>query len=117
MNGYSENTFAQGRDFAASLGLTPRQNSTGGKTKLLGISKRGNGYLRKLLVHGARSVIMHAHKHDDALSQWIERLKSRKHINVVTVALANKLARIAWVIVTKGGDFDSDKAASFKIAA
>ncbi len=66
--------FAKGRDFAASLGLTPRQHSTGGKDRLLGISKRGDSYLRKLLVHGARAVIRHAKDRDDGLSQWLKQL-------------------------------------------
>ncbi len=87
--------FSKGRDFAASLGLTPRQHSTGGKQRLLGISKRGDGYLRKLLVHGARAVLRHAKNRDDGLSQWLNELMARKHANVVTVALANKTARIA----------------------
>ena len=91
--------FSKGREFAASLGLTPRQHSTGGKERLLGISKRGDGYLRKLLVHGARAVLRHAKHRDDPLSQWLNDLKTRKHVNVVTVALANKTARIAWAIV------------------
>jgi len=98
--------FGRGRDFAASLGLTPRQHSSGGKERLLGISKRGDPYLRKLLVHGARAVIRFAERHDDALSCWIKRMLSRKHSNVVTVALANKTARIAWAVVH--GDVDSD---------
>jgi transposase len=88
-------TYRKGRDFAASLGLTPRQHNTGGKARLLGISKRGDGYLRKLLVHGARAVLRHAHRHDDTLSQWLMKLKSTKHVNIVTVALANKTARVA----------------------
>ena len=91
--------FTKGRDFAASLGLTPGQHSTGGKDRLLGISKRGDPYLRKLLVHGARAVLRHAKKRDDGLSQWLNRLVARKHINVVSVALANKTARVAWAIV------------------
>jgi transposase len=91
--------FSKGRDFAASLGLTPRQHSTGGKDRLLGISKRGDCYLRKLLVHGARAVLRHASKRDDELSQWLNVLTARKHVNVVTVALANKTARVAWALV------------------
>ena len=92
-------SFTKGRDFAASLGLTPRQHSTGGKERLLGISKRGNPYLRKLLVHGARAVIQHAKRRDDPLSQWINDLAARKHTNVATVALANKTARVAWALI------------------
>jgi transposase len=93
------NAFNKGRDFAASLGLTPRQHSTGGKDRLLGISKRGDSYLRKLLVHGSRAVIRHASKKEDNLSQWINRMVSRKHVNVAIVALANKTARAAWAMV------------------
>jgi transposase len=98
--------FNKGRDFAVSLGLTPRQHSTGGKDRLLGISKRGDAYLRKLLVHGARSVLLHAKDRDDALSQWLKALIARKHPNVVVVALANKTARVAWAIVHNATDYD-----------
>jgi len=73
--------FSKGRDFAASLGLTPRQHSTGGKDRLLGISKRGDSYLRKLLVHGARSVIRHAKNRDDSLSRWIQALLCNRPVN------------------------------------
>jgi transposase len=103
--------FRKGRDFAVSLGLTPKQHSTGGKERLLGISKRGDGYLRKLLVHGARAVIRHAANRDDALSLWLQRLLSRKHTNVVTVALANKTARMAWAIVRNSTDYQPELAA------
>jgi len=98
--------FRKGRDFAASLGLTPRQHSTGGKDRLLGISKRGDSYLRKLLVHGARAVLRHAKARDDGLSQWLNELAARKHVNVATVALANKTARIAWAIVHNETAYD-----------
>ena len=98
--------FNKGRDFAVSLGLTPRQHSTGGKERLLGISKRGDSYLRKLLVHGARAVLRHTKDRDDALSQWLMALAARKHPNVVIVALANKTARVAWAIVHRGTDYD-----------
>lgn len=98
--------YASGRDFAASLGLVPRQHSTGGKERLLGISKRGNSYIRTLLVHGARAVIWHSKDRDDPLSQWIKSLLARKPANVVAVALANKLARIAWAVTTKEIEFD-----------
>jgi transposase len=98
-------TYRKGRDFAASIGLTPRQHSAGGKPTLLGISKRGDGYLRKLLVHGARAVIRHAHRHDDSLSQWLMKLTSRKHVNIVTVALANKTARVAWAMVNNNESY------------
>ncbi len=107
--------FSKGRDFAASLGLTPRQHSTGGKTRLLGISKRGDGYLRKLLVHGARAVLHHAKNRDDGLSQWLHELTARKHANIVTVALANKTARIAWAIVHNDMNYNPMLAAGQKM--
>lgn len=103
--------FSKGRDFAASLGLTPRQHSTGGRDRLLGITKRGDSYLRKLLVHGARSVIRHAKNREDALSQWIKGLTGRKHANVAAVALANKTARMAWALVHDDADYDPTRAA------
>ena len=99
-------SFTKGRDFAASLGLTPRQHSTGGKDRLLGISKRGDAYLRKLLVHGARAVLRHAKDRDDGLSQWLKALTARKHVNVATVAMANKTARVAWAIVRHDMAYD-----------
>jgi transposase len=95
-------TFRKGRDFAAWLGLVPRQHSTGGKQKLLGISKRGDSYLRRLFIHGARSVILHAKRDRNPLGQWIQKLEARTHRNVAVVALANKLARIAWAVLTSG---------------
>jgi transposase len=97
---------------AAALGLTPRQHSSGGKGRLLGISKRGDAYLRCLLVHGARSAMRTAKDKDDRLSRWIIDLHSRRHANVVAVALANKMARMAWVMMTKGVDYDPDLAAA-----
>lgn len=105
-------SFRKGRDFAASLGLTPRQHSTGGRDRLLGISKRGDPYLRKLLVHGARAVLRHAKRRDDALSQWANALSSRKHANVVTVALANKTARVAWALAAGGTTYDPELVAA-----
>lgn len=98
--------FSKGRDFAASLGLTPGQHSTGGKDRLLGISKRGDAYVRKLLVHGARAVLRHAKKRDDGLSLWLNALAARKHLNVTSVALANKMARIAWAVVHNETAYD-----------
>ena len=104
--------FAKGRDLAVSLGLTPKQHSTGGKDRLLGISKRGDPYLRKLLIHGARSVIHHSKDKDDGLSRWIKGLTARRHINVACVALANKTARIAWAMIRKGTEYQPELAAS-----
>ena len=95
--------FTKARELAAWLGLVPRQHSTGGKTKLLGITKTGNSYVRRLLIHGARSVIVHSHRGKDRLSQWITSLECRVHSNKVTVALANKLARICWAVLRSGG--------------
>jgi transposase len=95
--------FRKARDMAAWLGLTPRQHSTGGKTTLLGISKRGSSYLRRLLVHGARSCVMHLDRSRDRLGGWLDALQARMHANKVTVALAAKIARIAWVVMTKPG--------------
>ena len=104
--------FRRGRDFAASLGLTPKQHSTGGRDRLLGISKRGDSYLRKQLVHGARAVLRHVDGKDDGLSHWLKGLASRKHINVATVALANKTARIAWALAHGEEDYDEKLAAA-----
>ncbi|MFC0402982.1 IS110 family transposase [Paraburkholderia rhizosphaerae] len=98
--------FKSGRHLAAWLGLVPREFSTGGKQHLLGITKRGNPYLRKLLVHGARSCVLHLDRTKDHLGVWIGRMESRGiHRNKVIVALANKLARIAWVVLTRQGAF------------
>lgn len=93
--------FKRGRDVSASIGLVPRQHSTGGKNILLGISKRGDQELRGLLVHGARSVVRMAHKRTDKLSQWVCHLVERRGMNKAVVALANKLARIAWAVTTQ----------------
>jgi transposase len=93
--------FANGRFFAAWLGLTPREYSTGGKTTLLGISKRGNTYLRRILIHGARSCVQTCDRQRHPLGAWITKLEQRMHRNKVIVALANKIARVAWKILTK----------------
>ncbi len=98
--------FVKGRDLAAWLGLTPRQHSTGGKTKLLGISKRGNGYLRKQLIHGARAAMPHLAAKPTQLGSWLQSMLARAHPNVVVVALAAKLGRIAWAVLRKEEDFD-----------
>jgi transposase len=92
--------FRNGREFAAWLGLVPRQSSTGGKTRLGGISKRGNGYLRRLLVNGAHTAL-HWSKVAKA-DPWMISLRARKHRLVATVALANKTARIAWAVMSNG---------------
>jgi transposase len=104
--------FANGRQMAASLGLTPKQNSSGGKEKLLGISKRGDPYVRSLLVHGARSVFRLAKGKDDRLSQWVMRIANAHHPNVAVVAMANKTARIAWAMIRNGSDYQPELAAA-----
>jgi transposase len=94
-------TFQKGRNLAAWMGIVPRECSTGGKQKLLGISKRGNTYLRTLFVQGARSVLQQRHKQAPGLSYWLAQLLGRTHQNVVVVALANKLVRMAWAVLCK----------------
>jgi transposase len=91
--------FKRGRDLAAWLGLTPRQQSSGGKDRLLGISKRGDTYLRTLLIQGAKSVLKVVDKKTDPRSLWLQNLCARKHKNIAAVALANKNARIAWALL------------------
>ena len=91
--------YRRGRDVSAALGLVPRQHSTGGKDRLLGISKRGDAYLRSLLVHGARAVVIQAAKKDDHLSRWINRVKAQRGHNKAVVALANKMARMGWAVL------------------
>jgi transposase len=93
--------FRRGRDLAAWLGMVPREYSTGGKQKLLGISKRGNNYLRRLFVQGARTVMQHRAKQSPGLSSWLAQLLARSHQNVAIVALANKLVRMAWAVLCK----------------
>jgi transposase len=98
--------FANGRQLAAWLGLVPRQHSSGGKEILMGISKRGDCYVRTLLIHGARAVIQQAERRNEADS-WLKRLLARRSKNVATVAVAAKNARIAWAILAHGRDYDS----------
>ena len=92
-------SFARGRDLAAWLGLVPRQVTTGGRPRLLGITKRGNKYLRKMLIQGARSAMPTLRKSDTRLGAWLRGLLSRAHANVAVVALAAKLARIVWALL------------------
>jgi len=93
--------FKNGRQLAAWLGLTPRQHSSGGKDRLMGITKRGNCYLRKLLVHGARSVIYRCRNKDDSRSKWLAGIEDRRGTMKATVAQANKTARIVWAVLAK----------------
>ena len=104
-------TFTRGRDFAAWVGLVPRQVTTGGKPRLLGISKRGNKYLRKLLIHGARAALPALASSGTPLGHWLRALMQRVHKNVAVVALANKLARIAWAVLRRGVAFNAAAAA------
>lgn len=97
--------FKSGRDVSAALGLVPRQHSSGGRNTLMGISKKGDKYLRSLLVHGARSVVNYAHRKEDKLSLWVTRLIDKRGKNKAIVALANKLARIAWAITTSKSEY------------
>lgn len=94
-------SFSRGRDVAASLGLVPRQHSTGGKTVLLGISKRVDRYLRSQLVHGARAVVSQAEGKEDPLSRWINRIHQKRGKNNAVVAMANKMARMGWAILSQ----------------
>lgn len=104
--------FGSARQFAASVGLVPRQYSTGGKPTLLGISKRGDKNLRRLLVQGARAIMQRIDRRTDRLGVWVRELLARRHSNVVACALANKLARIAWAILAKGTNYRSEQAVS-----
>jgi transposase len=97
--------FRKGREFAAWLGIVPRQHSTGGKARLLGISKRGNVYLRKILIHGARAAVLRIKRDRAPIGAWLDALDSRAPKNVVVVAMANKLARIAWAVLSSGNDY------------
>lgn len=96
--------FRSGREFAAWLGLVPKQTGTGGKTHLHGISKRGDTYLRTLLIHGARSVLSHAKEP----GQWVEHMKRRRPSNIVIVALANKIARTIWAVLAHGRAYQKE---------
>jgi transposase len=105
--------FESGRHLAAWLGLVPRQNSSGGKERLGGISKAGDGYLRRLLVHGARAVM----RWHGTTSPWLAGLLERRPVNVAVVALANKLARVAWAVMARGEDYRRPEAAAEPAAA
>src|SRR6202140_3259817 len=97
--------FRKGREFAAWLGIVPREHSTGGKQKLLGISKRGNSYLRKILIHGARAAVLRMRRDRAPIGPWLDALDARAPKNVVVVAMANKLARITWAVLSSGEDY------------
>jgi len=103
-------SFANGRQLAAWLGLVPKQYSTGGKTNLQGISKRGDIYLRTLLIHGGRAIIRCASQKLSTTSSWLSRLLARRHKNVATVALANRNARIVWALLAHDREYRADYA-------
>lgn len=99
--------FKSAAQFGAWLGLTPRQNSSGGKTSLGGITKRGDNYLRTLLIQGAKSVVLTGKHNDDPIAQWAQRLRQRCGWQKAVVALANKNARILWAIMSKDERYDA----------
>ncbi|TAK63575.1 IS110 family transposase [Methylobacter sp.] len=104
--------FDKSRQVPAWLGLVPKQDSSGGKPKLLGISKRGDAYLRTLLIHGARAVVKAAAKKDDAQNRWINDLVKRRNANIAAVAVANKNARIVWALLTRTESYHTPVSAS-----
>ena len=102
--------FSSGRELSAWCGLVPRQHSSGGKQRLSSVTKNGNRNLRTLIIHGARSVMRCMKNRDDSLGLWLKRLEARRGFLKTTVALANKLTRIIWRILTDGVDFNMNKA-------
>ena len=103
------NTFRNGREMAAWIGLVPRQHSTGGKDRLLGISKRGDVYLRQLLIHGARSALRVIERKQDSRSRWARNLVDRRNKNVAAVAMANKMVRTAYALLKHGGVYRANE--------
>jgi transposase len=104
--------YRKSRQMAAAIGITPRQHSSGDHDRMLGISKRGDIYLRTLMIHGARSVVAVAKHKDDRLSRWVTNIATKRHPNVAAVALANKTARMAWAMLRNEADYDPDFAMS-----
>ena len=100
--------FKSGAQFGAWIGLVPRQHSSGGKSNLGGITKRGDTYLRTLLIQGAKSAVMTAHRRQDRISSWVVSLRERSGWQKAVVALANKNARILWAVMTRGQAFDAN---------
>ena len=109
--------FKKGRDLSAWLGLVPGHHGTGGKNVLMGISKRGDTYLRTLLIHGARAVLKAASSKNDRLSHWLQELCKRRNKNVAAVALANKTARLAWALLNSAEDYDPNYGLVADVAA
>jgi transposase len=97
--------FRKGREFSAWLGIVPKQHSTAGKARLLGISKRGNTYLRKILIHGARAAVLRIKRDRVPIGAWMDGLEARAHRNILIVAMANKMARIAWAVLSSGEEY------------
>ncbi len=104
--------YHKSRQMAAAIGITPKQHSSGDRDRMLGISKRGDVYLRTLMIHGARSAVAAAKHKDDRLSRWVTNIANKKHPNVAAVALANKTARMAWAMLRHETDYDPDYAIS-----
>jgi len=104
--------YHKSRQMAAAIGITPKQHSSGDRDRLLGISKRGDVYLRTLMIHGARAVVAAAKNKDDRLSRWVTGIATKRHPNVAAVALANKTARMAWAMLRNETDYDPDFAIS-----
>ena len=109
--------FKNGRQLSAWLGLVPRQSSSGGKERLLGISKRGDTYLRTLLIHGARSALQRCSRLSDQPTSWLARLVARRNPNIAAVALANKNARVIWALLARGREFDANYCKPAAVAA
>lgn len=109
-------SFDNGRQVSAWLGLVPRQCSSGGKSTLLGMSKRGDAYLRTLLIHGARSAILAAQRRSQNTNVWLSNLLKRRHPNIAAVALANKNVRTVWALLAHGGEFQADFAPAVAVA-
>jgi transposase len=97
--------FRKGRDFSTWLGIVPKQHTTGDKARLLGISKRGNTYLRKILIHGARAAVLRIKRDRVPIGAWMDGLEARAHRNILIVAMANKMARIAWAVLSSGEEY------------
>lgn len=100
--------FKNGREMAAHIGLVPKQHSSGDRQLLLGMTKKGNGDLKQLLIHGARAVVANAGKKTDKRSNWINKLTVKKHSNVVAGALANRMARAAWALLQTGQSYNAN---------
>ena len=107
-----ESTYKNGRHFAASIGLVPRHDGTGGLLRIKQMSKRGDRYLRTLLIHGARAVVSHVNEKQDSLSRWIKAIVQRRGTNKAVVAMANKNARIAWHVIVREEEYNPDFAMS-----